>query len=181
MIIEDAEFGEVVVRRNALCRRGKFSVATSGRLQLTVPVRTSNRRVRDLIEECREQIRSELPLRNPDQQRARDEQNRLLRKKARDFLPYRLAYLAKLHGYEYTKVKLAHQGTRWGSCTTGGVISLNIELMRLPEELRDHVLLHELAHLKHPNHSAEFWGELAAHDPKWREHRERLKRYVVGE
>ena len=83
-----------------------------------------------------------------------------LRKEAVAVLPAQLARLAELHQLTYKKVQLRVLRSRWGSCSTSGTISLNIHLVRLPEQLRDYVLLHELAHLNHPHHQASFWEAL---------------------
>ena len=106
MIIEDKEFGEVVVRRNPLSKGIKFSVSTSGRLQMSVPKSTSNFLVERFLEQNREVIREKLPLSDPMTQRARDAKKRILTKQAREYLPYRLEYYAKLFGYEYEKCRL---------------------------------------------------------------------------
>lgn len=109
--------------------------------------------------------------------RAREMREKLLRKKAKEYLPYRLAYLAKKNGYTYDKCRLSHARTRWGSCSSTRTISLNIGLMGVPEVLRDYVMLHELAHLNHMDHSADFWNEVATLDPRWKEHRKKLKMF----
>lgn len=180
MILEDAEFGEIIVRKSPLSRSVRFSVSTSGRLQMSVPKYTSNFLVKRLISANREHIRKSLPLNDPKTQRARDEKKQILMRKARKYLPYRLEYLAKIHGYQFERCRLSHANTRWGSCSSNGTISLNIGLMKLPEILRDYVILHELAHINHMNHSAEFWAEVGTHDPKYKEHRKKLKMFNPG-
>ena len=76
-------------------------------------------------------------------------------------LPQRLHELARLHGFALPAVSVRNQRTRWGSCSPSGRISLNWRLVQLPPAVRDYVLLHELTHLRHLNHSARFWRELA--------------------
>lgn len=73
------------------------------------------------------------------------------------YLPTRLAFLAEKHNFQYGKVTLRNQKTRWGSCSYQNNISLNIQLMRLPSHLVDYVLIHELAHTIEKNHSNSFW------------------------
>ncbi len=180
MIIKDAEFGEVVVRKSALVRGVKFSVSTSGRLAMSVPNYTSEFLAKRFLNANRAAIREKLPLKNPAEQKARDYQKKLLMKKAREYLPYRLEYFAKLYGYSYDKCRLSHANTRWGSCSSNRTISLNIGLMKVPEVLRDYVILHELAHLNHMDHSKEFWAEVGTHDPEYKKHEKKLKFFSPG-
>lgn len=189
MIIEDKEFGEVIVRKSPLARGVKFSVSTSGRLQMSVPSYTSDFLTKRFLNSNRKMIRERLPLKNPAEQRARDYQKKQLTKNAREYLPYRLEYWAKKYGYKYDKCRFSHANTRWGSCThrkRAGidkeeiVISLNIGLMKVPEILRDYVILHELAHINHPDHSRAFWAEVGRHDPKYKMHDKKLKMFSPG-
>ena len=183
MIVEDREFGEVVVRKNSLSRGIRASVSTSGRLCVSVPfslTRLGMVRVRNFLEENREEIKAKLPIKDPKTQRARDMKKKLLAKSAKEYLPYRLEFFAKKFGYKYEKCRLSHANTRWGSCSSNGTISLNIGLMNVPEILRDYVIIHELAHLNHMDHSAEFWKEVGEHDKNYQEHRRKLKFFSPG-
>lgn len=177
MIINDKEFGEVIVRKNPLAKGVRFSVSTSGRLAMSVPRYTSDFLVKRFLNNNREIIREKLPLKDPSEQRARDYKKKQLAKKAKEYLPYRLEYYAKLYGYKYSKCRLTHAGTRWGSCSSNRTISLNIGLMKIPEVLRDYVILHELAHLNHMNHSKDFWAEVKKHDPNYKSHDKKLKMF----
>lgn len=98
-----------------------------------------------------------------------------LRVEAKSYLPKRLAFIATEHDYTYTQVRFSHASGRWGSCNSEGVISLNIALMKLPFELIDYVLIHELAHTRFLNHSDEFWEQVSFADPDYKKHRKLLK------
>ena len=180
MVIKDREFGEVVVRKNALSRGVRFSISTSGRLQMSVPKYTSDFLAKRFLNSYRDEIRKKLTVPDPSEQRARDYQKKLLIKKAREYLPYRLEYYANLFGYSYSKCRLSHANTRWGSCSSNRTISLNIGLMKLPEVLRDYVIIHELAHLNHMNHSKDFWAEVELHDKNYKAHEKKLKMFSPG-
>lgn len=79
---------------------------------------------------------------------------------AREVLIDRLDFLAKKYGFNYNRVFIRNQKTRWGSCSTKNNISLNVNLVRLPDELIDYTLLHELVHTRVKNHSRRFWDQM---------------------
>ena len=83
-----------------------------------------------------------------------------LRVEAKSFLPGRLAWLAREHGFSFNKVTIKNLKSRWGSCSGRNNINLNLHLMRLPDELIDYVLLHELCHTVEKNHGPQFWSLL---------------------
>ncbi len=92
----------------------------------------------------------------------------LLRRLAAETLPGRTAWLAQKAGLRIGRVTVRDQRGRWGSCSSTGAVSLNWRLVLLPPALQDHVILHELAHRVHLDHSDSFWRQLAAWDPDWR-------------
>jgi predicted metal-dependent hydrolase len=96
-----------------------------------------------------------------DDYRVKDYTGRVLRNiyrwEARAYLPGRLSELALQHGFDFRKVTIRDNKTNWGSCSSKNNISLNLHLMKLPDNLIDFVLLHELVHTRVKNHSPDFW------------------------
>jgi len=102
-----------------------------------------------------------------------------LRAQAKAALPPRLAELAALHGFKYNQVRIKHNSSNWGSCSELGNINLNLNLMRLPEHLRDYIMLHELCHLRYLNHGPEFHALLESVCPGHRALARELKAYKL--
>lgn len=76
-------------------------------------------------------------------------------------------------------LRIRRMRQRWGSCTPGGVITLNLELIMAPTECIDYVIMHELCHLQEPHHGGRFWALLAKLMPGYEQHRERLNRLAA--
>ena len=91
-----------------------------------------------------------------------------LRAHCREPMGARLGELAQQHGFAYSAVHLRCQRTRWGSCSRRGVISLNVCAAFQPAPVLDYLLLHELAHTRHMNHSGAYWQTVESVCPGWR-------------
>lgn len=87
---------------------------------------------------------------------------------ARRLLEPRLAALAARCGVRYAKVAIRRQRSRWGSCSVRGTISLNACLLFQRPEVVDYLIIHELSHVSHMNHSARFWRAVEAQCADWR-------------
>lgn len=83
--------------------------------------------------------------------------DRALKAEAKEFLPDRVKMLASQFDFKYNKIAIKNIKSRWGSCSRKNNINLSVHLMRLPYHLIDYVILHELAHTVHLNHSNRFW------------------------
>lgn len=97
------------------------------------------------------------------------------RREAGRRLPERLRQLAAGLGLSPTRITVRSQRTLWGSCTARGSISLNWRLVLLPSRLADYVLVHEICHLRHLDHSKRFWGLVAQAVPDHAECRSRIR------
>ncbi len=100
-----------------------------------------------------------------------------LRIEAKKYIPKRVEELAYLLNFKYNRVFLKNLKSRWGSCSGQNNINLNIHLMQLPNKLIDYVILHELVHTVHKNHSKKFWEALEKVLPKSKQLNNDLKKY----
>jgi predicted metal-dependent hydrolase len=102
--------------------------------------------------------------------------NAWYRQRAREVFAQRLLVIAKplQWVHELPPLRLQFMQRQWGNCSPAGRLTLNPSLVRAPREAIDYVLLHEMCHLKHHNHSKAFYSTLDRHMPAWREIKERL-------
>lgn len=158
-------------------------------VHVRVPFYTGLGTARRFIEEKREWIRinhqkmcSRLaenaePALSPVQQK----QTEILKKRflnaAKTYFPRRCAELQKLTGGVYDKISIRNQKTRWGSCSQTGTLSFNYRLMMAPPQVSDYVIVHELCHLTHMNHSDAFWKKVADVMPDYASHRRWLREH----
>jgi hypothetical protein len=98
------------------------------------------------------------------------------RKQARALIRQRLDQLAAQHGFHFERMRITSARTRWGSCSARGTLSFSWRLVMAPPAAVDYVILHELVHLQHPDHSPAFWSRLEALMPDYRSHRSWLKK-----
>ena len=99
-----------------------------------------------------------------------------LRRKARAILPGKVAHYAALMGVEPTRVTITSARTRFGSCSGKNALSFSWRLMTYPEEAIDYVVVHELAHIRHHDHSRAFYDFIASVMPDHKRRRALLRR-----
>ena len=97
------------------------------------------------------------------------------KKYARKIFESKVAYYHQFTGGNYTSITIRDQKTRWGSCSGRGTLSFNWRLILAPPEILDYVVVHELCHLTHMNHSKEFWSMVSNTIPDYKEKRKWLK------
>ena len=94
---------------------------------------------------------------------------------AKKIIPQKVEYFSSLTGLVPTAVKITSAKTRFGSCSGKNSICFSLYLMQYPDEAIDYVVLHEIIHIKHHNHSKRFWNELEKHMPDYKKRRQLLK------
>jgi predicted metal-dependent hydrolase len=118
---------------------------------------------------------SQLVVSGPDIKSRQKTLEKFLVKQAKQILPERLSILADVYDIDYSECKIRKLSARWGSCSSKRVITLNYMLVTLPEPLRDYVIYHELSHLKHLDHSSEFWSQVSKYCTDYKSYRKQLK------
>ena len=157
----DPVLGEVRLRKSTRSRRVSIRVHPARGILVTVPYHVSYGVGVTFLESRREWVQAALEranARNADLPEGEDIES--LRAKAKAALPPRLAEFAARYGFTYHRVAIKHNTSNWGSCSSKGNINLNLNLMRVPVPLQDYILLHELTHLRHPDHGPAFHAEL---------------------
>ena len=164
------------MRWSPRARRWRREVPWGAAPRLTVPQGTSRAGVQRLLEEKRpwieDQRRRQVPRLCLDpsavsETRARASARPLVARLARSE--------AERIGVEYRRIRIGGQRTLWGSCSRRGTISFNWRLVLAPPEVLDYVVVHELCHLRVPNHSRQFWAIVEQHRPHWRQQRDWLR------
>ena len=158
-----------------------MQVKGDGRVEIRAPLRTSDAEIRRFLETHRRWVEKRLQKAQALQQ-AKAGVRKLtgaeiaeLKKKAKRILPERVAYWAPLIGVRPGRIAVRCQKTRWGSCSTKGNLNFNCLLMLAPEGVIDYIVVHELCHLKHMNHSKRFYAEIEKVLPDYRQHQQWLK------
>ena len=179
--------GEEAVRVGIVRSRRKslgLEVKTDGEVKARVPERISDRAILRFLQEHEDWIRKKTALIG----KAEEARGAVLRpgelsaEARREFsgrLNARVKEYAACMGVTYGRVSLRFQKTRWGSCSSSGNLNFNYALALVPEKLADYVIVHELAHRRHMNHSADFWAEVERYFPEYKECRRELRRYQI--
>ena len=160
-IVEIPSVGPVTIVKSKRAKHLRITVKPDQTVRLTMPRGES-------VDRAKQFLHSKIPWITKHQHRLGKlentptnlQQSKINELEARDILISRLEELAKIHNFKYTKVSIRNQKTKWGSCSAKNNVSLNINLVRLPDKLRDYVILHELVHTLIKNHGKKFWAEL---------------------
>jgi len=159
--VDISKVGPVVMRKSKRAKRLCITIRPDQTIRLTVPRGVSVRKAKQFLHSRIPWITKHLrTLRELESAQQNLRLPKINKVEARDTLIRRLNEMAEIHHLNYSKVSIRNQKTRWGSCSAKNNINLNINLARLPGQLRDYVMLHELLHTRIKNHSKEFWAEL---------------------
>lgn len=162
-IVIIAGIGAVTLRRHARARNIVLRIADDGDPVVSVPRWIPYEEAIDFVLSRRDWVirqqkeRAAAPATPPS---LPEEPSPITRPEAEPILERRIGELALRHGLTVTGVTVRAQRTVWGSCAVNGRININWKAARLPDPLRDYVILHELAHLRHRHHGPAYWRTL---------------------
>ncbi|MBR6967631.1 MAG: M48 family metallopeptidase [Ruminococcus sp.] len=164
-----ADINSIITAAEIIRSRRKtlaIQIAEDGHLVVRAPLRCSDREIVSFIEKSEKWINNHV---RKAQQRRREleqltpfsEQDiRSMAEKALGVIPGRVKHYAEKLGVTYGRITVRNQKTRWGSCTSKGDLSFNCLLMAAPPEVLDSVVVHELCHRLHMDHSKKFYAEV---------------------
>ncbi len=165
------------LRSKKLC----LCVYPDGTLEARAPRWISMREIERFISEKSQWIMEKLRLmeergKNPLFRISSKEEYKKYKKQAKHLAVWKLKMFNEVYGFDYKKISIRNQKTRWGSCSQKGTLSYNYKIALLPEKYANYIIVHELCHLKEFNHSRCFWDLVSATVPDYKAIRKELRR-----
>jgi len=154
---------EVEVRVSPRARRARIELPPGRGPLLVVPRGTSARQIDRLLDHWAPWVERQLARRQGDRPPLADRTEQ----ECRELVRAEAGRIAADEGFEPARIRVAGQRTRWGSCAPSGTVSLNWRLALAPPAVLDYVVIHELCHLREPNHGPRFWALVELHRPQY--------------
>lgn len=172
------EYQLIRTRRKTLA----LYVRQDGRIEVRAPLRTSKTYIDGFVKQKQDWIentRSKLVARHSAKKviELTEQEEAKYKKQAKAYFQQKCQFFAEQMGLKHGSVKVNGATTRWGSCNRKGDINFTYRLLFAPEELIDYVVVHELAHTKEMNHSADFWAIVAHTMPDYLARRKKLREF----
>ena len=169
---------EYIIKKNRRSKNLRIIVHADGRVVVTAPMRAPLYFVKKFVESRKEWIEERVDnfLKKNIEEENKNEKLGLPKKmtkaeqikdykkykeSAREFVEKRIVELNKFYNFEYGKIAIRNQSTRWGSCSRKKNLNFNYKIVKLPIRMADYIIVHELCHLAHFNHSKNFWNLVA--------------------
>jgi len=165
----DVDGVEVELRKHHFSKQLRLSIR-GGKAMVTMPRRASYRVAAQFA-----RSKSAWIVRQAAQSTVLSPPTTPQRNQARELLLRKLEQWSPEMGVEWQRLRIGNQLSRWGSCSSSGTLSFNWRAMYLPEQLLDYLVIHELAHVEHPNHSPQFWELVERYDVRFKQSRKNLK------
>ena len=163
---------QIKIRKSTRAKRMSIAVHRDGSVVVVQPARVGLERFLSLLQEkfvwIEETLKkfngrtSLISLRHSASERV------MLSRSARQIVEDRLIYFNQFYNFEYKRITIRNQKTRWGSCSSRGNLNFNYRIALLQPELQDYLIVHELCHLKEFNHSRNFWKLVEQQIPNYK-------------
>lgn len=177
--------GDITISQSLRSRRVSISVRPSGEVRLSFPHSVSLRRALEFLDSKTEWItaaRQRMATKAAARPTFTPQQLEELRRQAKIALPRKVEQFARQFGFRYGRVTIRATRSKWGSCSADNNISLSLYLMTVPEHLADYVIIHELCHTVHHDHSPRFHALLdRCLGGREKELRRELRQYSTGD
>ena len=177
------EYSVVRSRRKSIC----IEIDRDLNIKVRAPLRMTDSQIQSFVDSRQNWIRSHLEIMQKRISNMSDEKNpstaltdadiKALSEQARIYIPSRVEHFAQIIGVTYGRITIRHQKTRWGSCSSRGTLSFNYRLIYGPAGPLDYVVVHELCHLTHMNHSKDFWNMVEHIMPDYRIYKQWLREH----
>lgn len=183
---------DYIIKKNRRSKNLRIIVHQDGRVVVTAPMRAPLYLVKKFVESRKEWIEERvqnfrkkkieeeneneklgLPKKMTRAEQMKD--YKMYKESARVFAEKRIVELNKFYNFEYGKISIRNQSTRWGSCSRKKNLNFNYKIVKLPIHMADYIIVHELCHLKEMNHSPNFWALVAQQIPDYKNCLKRIK------
>lgn len=168
------------IKKNSRARRMRVAVYCDGSVVATAPPCLSQNFIENWIHQKADWILGKIKYfekkgLRPIPTSSRGEYKKF-KETARRIAKERLEYFSKIYGIQYNKISIRNQKTRWGSCSVKGNLNFNYKIALLPPESADYIIVHELCHLRHFNHSQDFWQLVSQAIPDYKRIRREIRK-----
>ena len=177
------EYSVVRSRRKSIC----IEIDRDLNIKVRAPLRMTDSQIQSFVDSRQNWIRSHLEIMQKRISNMSDEKNpstaltdadiKALSEQARIYIPSRVEHFAQIIDVTNGRITIRHQKTRWGSCSSRGTLSFNYRLIYGPAGPLDYVVVHELCHLTHMNHSKDFWNMVEHIMPDYRIYKQWLREH----
>ncbi len=161
-------------------RKSVSLTVKGGKVIVKAPLRFPDKKIKELLIKHASWIEKHLEKekeRNSFMAEITPEKEKELRRTAKLYLKEKTEYFSRIMGLKYGRITITGAKTRFGSCSSKGNISYSFLLMLYPEEAREYVVVHELAHLVEMNHSPKFYNVVKKYMPDYKERKKKLLTY----